>query len=213
MLKRKLLMTILPVLSAAVIAGAGFSAWHFDEISTADTDMTINTNVEPAFDYSISVSKTTEPNKLSLDQGTPDSAASGISFVKDTTDTNLVLQVEQSGGTASFTSLDFEITITLDEELNTYLDFNTTSLSSIYDKSGKWTSAGVTTDKTITLKLSGVDFSGDQSYTFTLNNGDHNYLLDYADGQKPQIYTAWGDMKEALTGSSMTIDVSVTAKL
>ncbi len=211
MLKRKLLMTILPVLSAAVIAGAGFSAWVFDHTNSDDANMTINTNVEDAFDYSISVLKTTEPDKLSLDQDTPDSVASGISFVNGTKDTDLVLQVEQSGGTANFTSLDFEITITLDDSLNTYLDFNTSSIGSIYKDNGEWASQGETTGKTITLTLSGVTFSGNQSYKFTLNNGNHNYLLDYADGQKPQRYTDWQAMNTALANSLMTIDISVTA--
>ena len=71
MLKRKLLMTILPVLSAAVIAGAGFSAWHFN--GTVDNNLIANvgTIVTDAYDGSVTVvTKGTAPQTLTLDQGT-----------------------------------------------------------------------------------------------------------------------------------------------
>ena len=209
MLKRKLLMTILPVLSAAVIAGAGFSAWHFGTDTTDSDSVPVNTFVEDATEYSVSVTATTKPSTLSLDQATPGALNEGINFTNGTSDTNLVLDVTTKGEHANFTSLDFEITVTLDEKLNEYLDFNLSNLSNIY--TGLATTSSVTA-ASITLTLNDVSFTSGEDFTFTLNNGVHNYLLDYATGKKPQTYAEWKTMNTALTGSSMTIDISVTAK-
>lgn len=209
MLKRKLLMTILPVLSAAVIAGAGFSAWHFGTDTTDSDSVPVSTVVEDATEYSVSVTATTKPTTLSLDQETPDALNEGINFTNSTSDTNLVLDVTTEGEHANFTTLDFEITVTLDGNLNEYLDFNLSNLSNIY--TGLATTSN-TTDASITLTLKDVSFTSGDDFTFTLNNGVHNYLLDYASGKKPTTYANWKTMKTALTGSSMTIDVSVTAK-
>lgn len=209
MLKRKLLMTILPVLSAAVIAGAGFSAWHFGTTTTATDSATVNTVVEDATEYSVSVSATTKPTTLSLDQATFDNLNEGINFTDGTSDTNLVLDVTTEGEDANFTTLDFEITVTLDERLNEYLDFNLSNLSNIY--TGLTTTSNAT-DASITLTLNDVSFTSGDDFTFTLNNGVHNYLLDYATGEKPLTYDDWKTMNTALAGSSMNIDVSVTAK-
>lgn len=209
MLKRKLLMTILPVLSAAVIAGAGFSAWHFGTATTDSDSATVNTFVEDATEYSVLLTATTKPTTLSLDQATPEALNEGINFTDGTSDTNLVLDVTTEGEDANFTTLDFEITVTLDEDLNEYLDFNLSNLSNIY--TGLTTTSSAT-DASITLTLNDVSFTSGDDFTFTLNNGVHNYLLDYATGKKPQTYAEWKTMNTALTGSSMTIVVSVTAK-
>lgn len=209
MLKRKLLMTILPVLSAAVIAGAGFSAWHFGTATTATDSATVNTVVEDATEYSVLVTATTKPTTLSLDQATFGALNEGINFTNGTSDTNLVLDVTTEGEDANFTTLDFEITVTLDGNLNEYLDFNLSNLSNIY--TGLTTTSSAT-DASITLTLNDVSFTSGDDFTFALNNGVHNYLLDYATGKKPLTYTDWKTMNTALTGSSMTIGVSVTAE-
>ena len=210
MLKRKLLMTILPVLSAAVIAGAGFSAWHFGTTTTATYSGTVNTVVEDATEYSISVKATNAPTNLSLDQGSRlEILTDGINFTDGARNTDLTLAVSQTGEDAHFTKVDFKITITLNEKLDEYLDFNISDLNSIHQG---LTTTNNPTDSSVVLTLSDIAFADASAITFALNNDTHNHLLNYATEKKPQTYGDWKNMNTALTGSSMTIGVSVTAK-
>ena len=206
MLKRKLLMTILPVLSAAVIAGAGFSAWHFG--GTVDNNEIINvgTVVTDAYDGSVTVvTKGTAPRTLTLDQGTGGltNSSLGITF-----DTDWTISVTFPTAT-SYSNYTIKLEVTIAESLANYVTLDGSQNSSV---NSLFTTAGSVSDKTLTFTSDeiSVDAGNTVDYTFTLNNGGktHNNVMNYA--SKPDTYEAWSRMYGALNGESDLVTLTAT---
>ena len=210
MLKRKLLMTILPVLSAAVIAGAGFSAWHFN--GTVDSNETINvgTIVTDANDGIVTVvTKDTAPKNLTLDQGTGGLSddSLGITFDADWT-----ISVTFPTAT-SYSNFTIKLEVTIADSLANYVTLDGSKNSSV---NSNFNTAGSVSDKTLTFTSSEISVNAGKTvdYTFTLNNvGEtHNNVMNYK--SKPQSYDAWSTMYDALNGESnlVTLTATVDAK-
>ena len=210
MLKRKLLMTILPVLSAAVIAGAGFSAWHFNGIVDNNEIANVGTIVTDANDGSVTVvTKGTAPQTLTLDQGTNGltNNSLGITFDADWT-----ISVTFPTAT-SYSTYTIKLEVEIAESLANYVTLDGSQNSSV---NSNFTTAGSVSDNTLTFTSSeiSVDAGNTVDYTFTLNNGGktHNNVMNYTD--KPQTYGAWSTMYDALNGESdlVTLTATVDAK-
>ena len=210
MLKRKLLMTILPVLSAAVIAGAGFSAWHFG--GTVDNNEMINvgTTVTDAYDGSVTVvTKGTAPKTLTLDQGTGglDNDSLGITFDADWT-----ISVTFPTAT-SYSNYTIKLEVKIAESLANYVTLDGSQNRSV---NSNFTTAGSVSENTLAFTSSEISVNAGSTvdYTFTLNNvGEtHNNVMNYT--SKPQTYGAWSTMYDALNGESnlVTLTATVDAK-
>ena len=118
MLKRKLLMTVLPLLTAGVLVGSGFSSWSFSESNTKATNplgVTIKDMTSNNYSIALNYSNLT----LVLDQGgssNKDDVTKGIYFAT-TNDTNTAVTTltASKNGTATdgtnFDSVKFSITI------------------------------------------------------------------------------------------------------
>ena len=205
MLKRKLLMTILPVLSAAVIAGAGFSAWYFD--GTVDNNQIINvgTTVTDAYDGSVTVeTKGTAPQTLTLDQGIDGLRENNLGI---TFDADWTISVTFPSAT-SYSNYTIKLEVTIAESLDDYVTLDGSQYSSV---NSHFTTAGSVSDKTLTFTSSeiSVDAGSTVDYTFTLNNGEtHNNVMNYK--SKPQTYDDWSRMHEALNGKSNLVTLTAT---
>lgn len=185
MLKRKLLMTILPVLSAAVIAGAGFSAWHFGGTVDNNEMINIGTVVTDANDGSVTVvTKDTAPKTLKLDQGTNGSSTDlGITF-----DASWTISVTFPTAT-SYSNYTIKLEVKIADSLANYVTLVGTNNSSV---NPNFTTAGDVSGNVLTFTSQEISVtSGTTDYTFTLNNvgTTHNNLMNYT--SKPQTYDAW----------------------
>lgn len=205
MIKRKLLMTILPVLSAAVIAGAGFSAWHFG--GTVDNNETINigTVVTDADDGSVTVvTKDAAPQTLTLDQGTDGvSDTIGIKF-----DTNWTISVTFPTAT-SYSNYTIKLEVKIADSLANYVTLVGTNNSSV---NSNFATEGVVSGNTLTFTSNAisVDAGNTVEHTFTLNNSGntHNNVMNYT--SKPQTYGAWSTMYGALNGEDNLVTLTAT---
>lgn len=207
MLKRKLLMTILPVLSAAVIAGAGFSAWHFGGTVDNDEIANVGTIVEGATDGSVTVTSTTKPETVTFDQGGSGNTDNnvGIKF-----DTNWKISVTFPSAT-NYNNYTIELKVEISSPLSSYVTLvgtNNESISDIFEQ------AGTVNDATLTFTSREISVTGGAavSYTFNLNNESHNNLFNYTN--KPADYNAWSTLYGDLNGKSnlVTLTATVNAK-
>ena len=210
MLKRKLLMTILPVLSAAVIAGAGFSAWHFNGTVDNNQIANVGTIVTDAYDGSVTVvTKGTAPQTLTLDQGTNGltNNSLGITFDADWT-----ISVTFPTAT-SYSTYTIKLEVEIAESLANYVTLDGSQNSSV---NYNFTTAGSVSDNTLTFTSDEISVIGGSTvdYKFTLNNGGqtHNNVMNYT--SKPQNYDAWSTMYGELNGESdlVTLTATVDAK-
>lgn len=210
MLKRKLLMTILPVLSAAVIAGAGFSAWHFNGTVDNNQIANVGTIVTDAYDGSVTVvTKGTAPQTLTLDQGTNGltNNSLGITFDADWT-----ISVTFPTAT-SYSTYTIKLEVEIAESLANYVTLDGSQNSSV---NSNFTTAGSVSDNTLTFTSDEISVIGGSivDYKFTLNNGGqtHNNVMNYT--SKPQNYDAWSTMYGELNGESdlVTLTATVDAK-
>lgn len=206
MIKRKLLMTILPVLSAAVIAGAGFSAWHFGGTVDNNEMINIGTVVTNANDGSVTVAtKDTAPQTLTLDQGTNGSSYDlGITF-----NTNWAISVTFPTAT-SYSNYTIKLEVKIADSLANYVTLVGTNNSSV---NSNFTTEGVVSDKTtLTFTSNEIDVDAGRTveYTFALNNGGntHNNVMNYT--SKPQTYDTWSTMYTALNSQSNLVTLTAT---
>ena len=82
MLKRKLLMTVLPLLTAGVLVGSGFSSWSFSESSTKATN-NLGVTITDMTSNNYSIALNYDSLTLVLDQGgngSKDDVTKGIYF-------------------------------------------------------------------------------------------------------------------------------------
>lgn len=209
MLKRKLLMTVLPLLTAGVLVGSGFSSWVFGEGSASDTK-TGNIYVENYVENGLSLN-VTAPSALDLDQGGVDAKTNtekGIQFgsynTSFTANGSLTIEVTKDA-TSSVTNCDIVVTFSTDSSLDTYLAWASDDLSSGSTTASR--SNGVFT-------FNDVAFSNNEA-TLTLDLNDsngHNKIWDYND--KPDTTAEWQNLNNAVTNDSrktFSIKVDVTS--
>lgn len=205
MLKRKLLMTVLPLLTAGVIVGTGFSAWQFNE---KDTDVSVSAGVhitEEEYDTT-KLKLNYESLVLVLDQGGTGVNASaldkGIYFAATTgsagtavTSLTATVDGDNNKGT-NYTKVTF--TIEIAEDYRNYLVIN----SEAGDNPNEYTA------------VVEVSLSGGTTATLTLGKDTTgNNFINYATGKKPTTHVAYGTWKtavEALGGNAVTITATLS---
>ncbi len=116
MLKRKTFMALMPLLTAAVVIGTGFSLWHFGETRATNTHTT-NVEFTSKVEHGVSVDFNEAPSKLVLDQGdSVDDKESGIRF-----DNSNRFQVLLKSTATRY--VDLRINVTMSADLADYLDW------------------------------------------------------------------------------------------
>ncbi len=205
MLKRKLLMTVLPLLTAGVIVGTGFSAWEFSGVSLIDKTTAGVYITGEKYDQT-TLTLNYESLVLVLDQGGVDNATDetkGIYFAEsgDTYSTPVTRLVATVGGSnttdKTYSKVTFKIEIA--EAYRSYLEIP----SSVATRKNAYT---VSVD---------VDLTGTDEKTATLDLGDNtieNNYITYAEGQKPEdhyTYTSWKSTVEKL-GNAVTITATLS---
>lgn len=201
MLKRKLLMTILPVLSAAVIVGTGFSAWHFGNTTDSET-LNANVVVTEKVNHHIDLAVNTEMTRLLLDQGSTDGVRTeGITFTNDNHEDNKDVLTINLASSSAKTDYTLTVRIDPDEALNTYLEF----VGDATIDGWAWSKASQTLTQNVTLT--------DGKATVTLDLGDktgkHNVLFNYTD-VKPVNSVDYDKMVAALANAKVVFTVTVS---
>ena len=210
MLKRKLLMTVLPLLTAGVIVGSGFSAWVFDNEGKTDDTQTgsvLITDVDNN-DTSITFNKI-NGLELVLDQGGYDKLTdkdvgtyfrdSGSSNVNSLTGSAVV---DRSGATYNF-----KITVVIDPNLNGWLEVDgTKDLLTYKDQTAKFTETG--TDSGVYVAQV-ADTAANATFELDLEN-----LINYT--IKPTAQTgpdSWNTLNTAVGEASSTEAIKITAEV
>ncbi len=203
MLKRKLLMTVLPLLTAGVIVGTGFSAWEFSGVSLTDeTTASVSITGEKYDQTTLTLNH--KSLVLVLDQGGVTNASDvtkGIYFAQsgstDTAVTSLAASVSGENSTdTTYSKVTF--TIEIAEDYRNYLVIN----SQADDYLNEYTAV-------VEVPLSG-------GTTATLKLGDDttgNKFINYATGTKPTTHAAYGTWKsavESLGGNAVTITATLS---
>ena len=211
MLKRKLLMTILPVLSGAVIVGTGFSAWHFDTSSLTD-EATANVILTPATQDTTKITFDTEELTLVLDQGGEGNTknAEGIYFASATsTNPSEPAQLSNVGVTLSnkydtYTRLEF--TLKINDAYASYLQISSDVITTCTSVVGGLTTT-VNRVSGTTLTLS-VEIGGNTSFTLGLGSNKNNPFISYVD--KPATYEKYETLKTNLETAAETSATALT---
>ena len=211
MLKRKLVMTVLPLLTAGILVGSGFSAWTFGD-GSANQNTVGNIYVTPVEDKNISLS-VTAPNALQLDQGTGDdkltNTQTGIQFGNQngnvfSNDGTLSIAVSKD---SSNNAQSCTITVTFGFDtatLGTYLEWSSDDLTVTIP-------SGITGTRTNggTFTFANVGFNGTTAnLVVNLNEAtDHNKIFNYANGSastigKPADHSEWDGLNNAVTNTA-----------
>ena len=202
---KKFFTFAVPLLGAAVLVGAGFSAWVFQGSGSAEISGTIS--VTPAID--------TLNVELYKDASTK---ADKVSAVTLTLDQGGVMNNEVTKGAATDVS-SYDILVTFTETEGAlaalFADYQLTLNATI-----SVTAATKGEESILTTFTKYVDLTEDsktKTGNFTVNeeNGfiinDVDLLWTYAQGMKPTTLEAYNDMNSALSGANFTITVTVTA--
>lgn len=204
MLKRKLLMTVLPLLTAGVIVGTGFSAWEFSGASLTDETTAKVSITEEKYDQT-TLSLNHESLVLVLDQGGVGNASDvtkGIYFAQsgstDTAVTSLVATVS-GNNTTDTTYSKVTFTIEIADAFKDYLVINSTA-------------QGYQDAQTAVVEKN-LD-SGGTTATLTLGEDTRgNNFINYATGEKPtnhNAYVSWKSAVEALKENAVTITATLS---
>lgn len=195
MLKRKLLMTVLPLVSALTVVGTGFAIWEFGE-GREETTVEISVGATAAFDYYINNVTIDAPDKLLLDQnfnffvknGVEDGDLKMTFDVGDISAVDITLRPYFGGiGVAN------------------YLSVNTDGVVNgvkIADNVYTFEDVKVTSNKTNTFifGLNGVE-EGEST-------GD--VVFKWIDGNKPTNMTLYNAMVEAIAKGNVAFDITIT---
>lgn len=223
MLKRKLVMTVLPLLTAGILVGSGFSAWTFGD-GSANQNTAGNIYVTPLEDKNISLS-VTAPNALQLDQGTGDNkltnTQTGIQFGNQagdvfSNDGNLSIAVSKDSSNNA-QSCTITVTFGFDTaKLGTYLEWSNDDLTATIP-------SGITGTRSNggTFTFANVGFSGTTAnLVVNLNEAtDHNKIFNYANGSestigKPDSHSEWDGLNNAVTNPTrQEFSITVSAVL
>ncbi len=219
MLKRKLVMTVLPLLTAGILVGSGFSAWTFGS-GNATQDKVGNIYVTPVEDKDIGL-QVTAPNALQLDQGTGldklTNTETGIQFGNQTgdifsNDGNLSIAVTKDSSNSA-QSCTITVTFTFDTTtLGTYLEWSNDDLSATIPNgiTGTRSNGG-------TFTFANVGFSKNTANLIVdLNEAtSHNKIFNYTNSAgaigKPADHDEWNGLNNAVTDTTrkqFTITVS-----
>lgn len=204
MLKRKLLMTVLPLLTAGVIVGTGFSAWEFSGVSLTDITTASVSITEEKYDQT-TLTLNHKSLVLVLDQGGVDNAndvTKGIYFAESgstgTAVTSLVASVSGKNTTdTTYTTVTFTIEIT-----DTFKDYL------VIPSTAHGYQDAQTAEVVVNLN------SGETTATLTLGEGTTgNNFINYATGKKPITHDAYGTWKstvEGLSGNAVIITATLS---
>ena len=207
MLKRKLVMTVLPLLTAGILVGSGFSAWTFGS-SSASTSLGIGFQVTPIDERFVSIYNDVTPTLITLDQVDKVNLLNkdvGITF-------NYDYEVSVAAD-SSVSKIDLSLAIKLDSgsSLNNYIQFNPNIGSDLSAINSNLTTASINGD---TLTIAGtfnVTYGQNNSFEFTLNSGTHNHIFDWKD-TKPQNSAGYRQMvKDLETAGVKPITFTLTA--
>ncbi len=207
MLKRKLLMTVLPLLTAGVLVGSGFSSWSFSESNTKATN-TLGVTITDMTSNNYSITLNYSNLTLVLDQGgssNKDDVTKGIYFAT-TNDTNTAVTTltASKNGTATdgtnFDSVKFSITIA--EAYRPYLKIAN-------DATGRTSDYEATTTVSLSSNVAELTLGTDKT---------ENNFIDYqAAGSgttgKPTSSTAYTTWKNAIESIADKNAVTITAEL
>lgn len=205
MLKRKLLMTVLPLLTAGVIVGTGFSAWEFSGVSLTDKTTAGVYITGEKYDQT-TLTLNYESLVLVLDQGGVDNATDeteGIYFAESvakysTPVTGLVATVSGSNTTdKTYSKVTFKIEIA-----DTFKDYL------VIPSTAKGYQDAQTAKVVVNLN------SGETTATLTLGEGTTgNNFINYATGKKPTNhgdYETWKSTVAGLSGNAVIITATLS---
>ena len=212
MLKRKLVMTVLPLLTTGILVGSGFSAWTFGG-RTGSVDQSLAINITDKVIQSVTIEEKVLPTQITLDQGISNLLTSGITFNED----YYTLNVTADTGVTNV-SVTLEITIN-NTNLSNYVEFNDRIGTNLKTINSIFTGASFDTDDHVTAKtltLTGsytVNGGATKEIAIALNdNSNHNYFFDYKDN-KPDTSTDYNQMKEDLQNEGSYLSKVATFKL
>ena len=203
---KKFFTFAVPLLGAAVLVGAGFSAWVFQGSGSAEITGTIN--VTPAID--------TLNVKLYKDASA--STKEEVTSVELTLDQGGLMNDEVTVGATTDVSL-YDILVTFDESeggLDTlFTDYQLTLNAAISVTAATKDSADILetfqsyVDLTEASKAKTGNFTANEKNGFIID--DVPLLWTYAQGMKPTSLGTHNTMNKALNGANFTITVTVTA--
>ena len=207
MLKRKLLMAVLPLLTAGVLVGSGFSSWSFSESNTKATNK-LGVTITDMTSNNYSIALNYDSLTLVLDQGgvgSKDDVTKGIYFAdSSSTDTAVTTLTATKSGNATdgtdFTKVKF--TITIAEAYRPYLVMaaDATGRKSDYEAS-------------TTVDLS----SNTASLSLGTGTTENNFIDYQVEGTrttgKPTSSSAYTSWKQAIEDISDKNAVTITAEL
>ena len=198
MLKRKLVMTVLPLLTAGILVGSGFSAWVFDNDGTTSDEHTSSVEITGIDDNDTSVTFNDVTGlKLRLDQDGYENRADkakGISFLNESNATVSVLEGSVSVDSGDYTAFDLTITITINQFLNPWIEVNSTSKFTFGGNEGSTFSENPTDTGVFKAQILNQTPGGTASFSLPLTSLIH-YTI------KPSNSFEWKNLSDTITNN------------
>lgn len=205
---KKFLAFCLPILGSAVIVGAGFSAWAFNETTTDAISGTITvTDAVQGLTAKIYKSDTTEDLEnvvLTLDQD-------GISNAADDT----------KGAETDYSSYDLAVSfatttdgfVSLLDSHNLVLTY-AVAVTSEYEAFSQYVELTTGDAEGGSATITSSNFSSNPAVGQTVHTFNVPLTWKYVDDKKPQTYADYYVMDQALaiSGTAFTVTVTVTAE-
>ena len=211
-MRKKLLITLLPLLGAVVMVGSAYSAWVFTASAKINKDINGTVTVTPIAETLDFVwTGTTENFTLTLDQGGINNKANNVGIFSSL-DTN----------DEAFT---FSLTKDADLDLNDYhvtLDYSLTiSAGGDYITLANGTDGKISNTAPIYLAENATAVQDKLSYEYSNNvweftvdaTASDGKVFHYATGKKPTDAPSYNSMSSYYTEQSNTVTLSFTATI
>lgn len=206
-MKKLLMLTLVPLLSTAAIIGTGFSTWSFSAVKEANESGTANVEIGEFTDYSAGTLTKKGSSKLVMDQlkstenssvpdSSKDSNRNGVSWVSTDSESSNQLTFDYDfTGLIDTDYVQYTITLNFPASVTKYVDFT---------YKGDTTSESVTSI-TKTFIVQKADATEDAYQMFTMTDVAVAYNNNY-----PTTQVAFETMKSSIDTSSDTITASIS---
>ena len=204
---KKFFTFAVPLLGAAVLVGAGFSAWVFQGSGSAAITGTISVtpaidtlNVELYKDASTKADKVTSV-ALTLDQGGVMNDNVSVGATTDVSSYDILVTFDETEGALDALFADYQLT--LNAAISVTAATKGEESTDIFETFKSYV------DLTKESKTATGNFIANNEKGFVIE--DVSLLWTYAENMKPTTLEAYNTMNSALSGANFTITVTVTA--